>query len=406
MSRTVETDVCIIGGGPAGLILGMMLAKAGVRVSVLESQHDFHREYRGEVLQPRFLQLMEELGLRSYIESLPSSKVRSGAFFYKEKRLAEFQFDRFSEEIPYALWVPQPILLGALYEKARELPSFDLLFQASVTGLLQEGERVCGVGADTPDGELTVKAKVTVGADGRFSAVRRLGGFEMEYENHSGDLIWFSVPQPADWGEGLRIKMTDGHPMIILPKYPDLLQVGLAVPPGEWRAIKSRGVDVLRRELLGAHPAFQSFAEELRDFKPFVLLQAKTFFVREWARDGCLLIGDAAHCASPIGAVGVSLSAATAAAAADVIYGALQDGDVSAARLGLVQERRSGEMRSVHRIQERGAKVLFASTSFLRSLAPVIISLGGRLNLVSRLQRRILLQPEPLGVHPRFRFDA
>ncbi|WP_426449370.1 FAD-dependent monooxygenase [Paenibacillus sp. S-38] len=406
MNHTVETDVCIAGSGPAGLILGMMLAKAGINVLVLESQDNFDREYRGEVLQPRFLQLMQELGLREYIESLPSSKVRSGAFYYKEKLLGEFQFDRFSEEIPYALWIPQPILLGALYEKARELPSFDLLFHAPVTGLNEEEGRICGVTAQTRDGELTVKAKVTVGADGRFSVVRRLGGFAMEYENHSGDLIWFSVPRPADWGGALRIKLTDGFPMIILPKYPDLLQVGLAVPPGEWKSIKSRGVDALRQELLGAHPAFRSFAEELRDFKPFVLLQAKTFLVREWAKDGCLLIGDAAHCASPVGAVGVSLSVATAAAAAEVIYEAIQDGDVSAARLGRVQENRSGEMRSVHRIQERGAKVMFASSAFVRSLAPVMISLGARLNLVSRLQRRVLLQPEPMDIHSRFRFQT
>ncbi|MCZ8523217.1 MULTISPECIES: FAD-dependent monooxygenase [Paenibacillus] len=406
MNRTVDTEVCIVGGGPAGLMLGLLLAKAGTRVLVLESHSNFDREYRGEVLQPRFLQMLEELGLRDYIESFPGSKVRSGAFYYKEKLLGEFRFDSFSKDIPYALWMPQPILLNALYDKARAIPTFDLLYQASVNELLWEGDGVCGVVADTPDGPVTVRARVTVGADGRFSAVRRLGGFEMEYEHHPGDLIWFSVPRPAGWGEALRMKLTDGHGFVILPKYPDLLQVGMAVLPGEWRDIRSQGIAALKKELLAAHPAFRVFAEELQDFKPFVLLQAKAFYVREWAKNGCLLIGDAAHCASPIGAVGVSLSVATAVTAAGVIHDALQDNDVSAARLHRVQELRGKELRAVHRIQERGAKIMFASSPALRSLVPVLITLAARLRLISRIQRRTLLQPQPLNVHPRFQFEG
>ncbi|MCP3775150.1 FAD-dependent monooxygenase [Paenibacillus sp. MZ04-78.2] len=403
--RVMEKDVCIAGGGPAGLILGMLLAKAGVDVVVLESHDNFDREYRGEVLQPRFLQLLEQVNLRSYIESFPSSKLRKGALYYKDRRLGEFSFDNISEEIPYALWMPQPILLQALYDKAKSLPSFELLFHAAVKELRYEGERVTGAIAQTPEGTLEVRARVTVGADGRFSAVSRLGGFEMEYEHLAGDLVWFTVPKPADWGDELRMKITDGYSYILLPKYPNCLQVGVAVPSGEWKAIRQDGIEPFRQELLAAHPAFREFAEALTDFKPFVLLQVKDFYVKQWAKDGCLLIGDAAHCASPVGAVGVSLSVTTAVIAADVIYDAFHDGDVSADRLGRVQALRDGEIRSVHKMQARAARMFFASTPFLRTLAPVVISLVTRTKLLAAVQRRVLSLSGKVPIHERFTFQ-
>ncbi|MCZ8512781.1 FAD-dependent monooxygenase [Paenibacillus filicis] len=402
--ETIEKDVCIVGGGPAGMILGMLLAKAGKEVIVLESHDNFDREYRGEVLQPRFLQLMEQIGLRAYLESFPSSKLTCGALYYNDKRKGEFSFSGFSKDIPYALWMPQPILLQALYDKAAELPGFSMRFHAQVKELLHDGDRIAGVTAEGAQGPVHVKAKVTVGADGRFSAVRRLGGFEFEYEHHAGDLIWFTVPKPEHWGDELRIQISDGHGYIILPKYPNHLQVGVAVPVEEWKEIREHGIQPFREELLAANPAFRAFAEELKDFKPFVLLQVKDFLVKRWAKDGCLLIGDAAHCASPVGAVGVSLSVTTAVMAADVIYDALEAGDVSAERLDRVQEQREEEIRAIHKIQVRGAKMVFTSTPFIRTIAPILLSLAAKTKLLPAIQRRTLLMAHPLPIHERFTF--
>ncbi|WP_141336366.1 FAD-dependent monooxygenase [Paenibacillus sp. tmac-D7] len=402
--RMIETDVCVAGGGPAGLFVGLLLAKAGVRVTVLESHDNFDREYRGEVLQPRFLQLLQQLNLRDYIESFPGAKVRQGTLFYKNKRMGSFSFEDVSGAFPYALWMPQPVLLQALYDKARTFPSFEMLFHAPVKQLLHEGDRIAGVVAETADGPLEVRARLTVGADGRFSAVRKLGGFEIEYEHYAGDLVWFTVPKPADWGEELRMLITDGHGYIVLPKYPNLLQVGIAVPAAEWKEIKAHGIEPLRQELLAAHPAFRDFAESLTDFKPFVLLQAKDFYVREWAKNGCLLVGDAAHCASPAGAVGVSLSVTTAVVAADVIYDALRDRDCSAGRLAAVQKCRDREIRSIHSMQDRAAKLMFSSSPFIRTWAPMFISFAAKTKLIRFVQRRLLVLPEPLAIHERFMF--
>ncbi|OXM85269.1 FAD-dependent monooxygenase [Paenibacillus rigui] len=402
-NQRLETDVCIVGGGPAGVILGVLLAQAGVRVLVLESHENFDREYRGEVLQPRFTQLMDQLGLRSYLESFPSSKIRRGSLYYRNKRLGEFSFANLAPDIPYALWMPQPILLQALYDKGRELPAFEMKFHATVKKLLREGAAVTGVEAEGAGGErFEVHAKVTVGADGRFSAVRRLGEFQMEYEHHAGDLVWFTIPRPDGWDDEVRLKVSDGHGFILLPKYPNHLQVGVAVPPGEWKEIRQQGIEPFRQELMAANEAFRGFAESLTDFKPFVLLQATDFYVSRWAQDGCLLVGDAAHCASPVGAVGVSLSVTTAVVAADVIFEALQDHDVSAERLSRVQQLRDKEIRSVHKVQERAAKMMFSSSPFIKTVAPLILSLAAKTRLLSLIQRNMLLLSEPVNVHERF----
>jgi 2-polyprenyl-6-methoxyphenol hydroxylase-like FAD-dependent oxidoreductase len=325
--------------------------------------------------------------------------------YFKDKRCGEFSFAHIAPDIPYALWIPQPVLLQALYDKAVTLPHFHMLFHATVKKLLKDGDTVTGAVAECSDETVEIRAKVTVGADGRFSAVRRLGGFELEYEHYAGDLIWFTVARPEGWGDELRMKITDGHSYIILPKHPNLLQVGVAVPVGEWKEIKEQGIEPFRQELLAAHGLFRGFAERLTDFKPFVLLQAKDFYVKEWARNGCLLVGDAAHCASPAGAVGVSLSATTAVVAADVIFHALQDGDVSAERLSKVQVLRDKEIRKIHNMQVRTAKMMFTSSPFIRTMAPLLITLATKTNLFSIFQRNLLMLSEPVPVNDRFAFQ-
>ncbi|SFX13321.1 2-polyprenyl-6-methoxyphenol hydroxylase [Thermoactinomyces sp. DSM 45891] len=404
-SGVVETDVVIVGGGPAGMVLGMMLAQAEVDVMVVESQGNFDREYRGEVLQPRFLQLMEQLGMRSYIESLPHAQVRAGAFFQQGRKLGEFAFHRFIPEIPYAIWTPQPILLQAYFDFIKDSPHFHMKFHASVKELLRTNGQVTGVMIETEHKERTeIRAKVTVGADGRFSTVRRLGGFQLEYEDYPGDIIWFNMDQPENPQDVLQFHMTDQYPYLTLPKYPNLLQVGIVLGSGRWKQIQREGIELFKADLAEMSSAFHPFLQTVTSFRSFVPLQAKTQYVKEWAQDGCLLIGDAAHCSSPAGAIGVSLAVTTSAIAAEAIYNSLGNGDVSASSLGRVQQERDREIRKIHEIQIRMGRMLFNRNPIINALRPYLLALFTRTPIATTVLRKMMTLPKDIHIDEKFQF--
>ena len=223
-----RTGVCVVGGGPAGLLLGLLLAKRGADVIVLEGHETFDREFRGEVLQPSTAHLLDELGLLGYIRSQPHSTLTAGIVRVNGKTAGRFAFDRIAPEYPYAIWMPQPIFLQALADKARPFPTFQCWMGAKVTELIEDGGVVVGVRGRRHGGEpFEVRADVVVGADGRYSLLRRLGGFTLEYEHHDFDVIWFVVEQPTDWPSTIYISLGLGVQALYLPKYPQHIQVGL-----------------------------------------------------------------------------------------------------------------------------------------------------------------------------------
>lgn len=399
-------DVCIVGGGPSGMILGLLLAAKGVSVLVVESHHNFDREYRGEVLQPRFVQMMDQLNLRTYIESFPHLKLDRGELFYHNKAIAAIDFGRLSDVAPYALWMPQPILLQALYEKSLTYPKFNMWFQASLKQLMNEGEQVVGAVVEHNGERIEVQAKVTVGADGRYSTVRRLGNFEFEYEHYENDVVWFTTQKPNDWDNTFRLLISKRHLYLLLPKYPDAIQGGITMAKGEWQQVKSAGIGKMQSELRQAGSLFVPFADSLVDFTPFVLLQAKIHYVRNWAKDGCLLVGDAAHCASPVGAVGVSLSVGTAIVAAEVILNGLASGDVSANALRAVQELREVDVRSVHSLQRKAEKIMLSNRPMMRALRPHVVSWLAKTPLGRWGPQRFFIMAKPLPISSHLRIEA
>jgi 2-polyprenyl-6-methoxyphenol hydroxylase-like FAD-dependent oxidoreductase len=402
--QTLKTHVCIVGGGPAGMMMALLLVKQNVDVIVLERNANFDREYRGEVLQPRYVQMLDQLKLRSYIESHPHLKLSHGAIMKDLKQIGEFDFSAIDPKFPYAMWMPQPILLKALYEKCQEYPSFQMLFHTAVQHLLKDGERITGVVAQNDQGEeIEIQAKVTVGADGRFSTIRHQAGFELEYDIHHNDLIWFSVPHPKDMDNTLRFYIAEPI-YLVLPKYPDLMQIGLAFPKEKWKQIRERGIDSFKKTLQDLNPLFHSFAESLIDFKPLTVLNSRVQYVKEWAKDGCLLVGDAAHCASPAGAIGVSLSTATAIVAADVIWKGLQKGDTSKEWLRQVQTIRDSEIRPIHRLQILAEKFSIRNPLMLKKIGGKVIPLMINTRLARTFQRKMFLMPKPLPIDPSFTF--
>jgi 2-polyprenyl-6-methoxyphenol hydroxylase-like FAD-dependent oxidoreductase len=405
---TEHVGACIVGGGPAGLMLGLLLAKRGAPVLVLEGHEDFEREFRGEVLQPSTAHLLDELGLLDYVRAQPHSLLEAGKIRVNGDEVGQFAFKRIAPEYPYAIWMPQPIFLAALRRKAEPLPSFRCWMGAKVTALIEENGRVVGVrgmrhGRET----FEVRADVVIGADGRYSAVARLGGFKPAYEHHDFDIIWFTIEQPGGWSSTLHVSLSDRIRGLMLPKYPHHIQVGIILPTGEWRRWRQEGVAAVAERIRRFDPVVAGFADELRDFTPFFPLEGLIRLIDDWARDGLLLIGDAAHTMSPAGAIGVNVAIATAAVAAQVLYPRLGHGPIPREALREVQRLREDDVRTLHRLQLGAQRVLLGQSSrnpLLRWLRPRLLRLALNSPLLPRVQRRLFFGAPLPPLDPAFSF--
>ncbi len=371
--------------------MGLLLARRGVQVLALERRRDFAREYRGEVLMPRGIRLLREVGFAAELEGRPARRLEAVEVHYGARRIARLPIASLCADVPYALWIPQPELLAALHAAAQREPTFRMWFGAEVRELRREGDAVRGLHVRRDDAMVEIDARVVVGADGRFSVVRRLLAAPMAYAHHDFDVLWFTVPEPAAQPAAFRAYLTASRAWLALPKHPAAVQCGIVVPPGGFADLRARGIENLRRELCAGPAVTHAFAAELRDFAPFVLLAATTELVAEWARDGCLLIGDAAHTCSPVGAVGVSVAMETAVVAADVIAGGLACGDVSARALDEVQRQREAVVRDVHRRQRRVARLAGRPSPWSRRLLALGAAIGMRLPFGRGGLRRLLV---------------
>jgi len=405
---TVHVNACIVGGGPAGLMLGLLLAKRGAEVLVLEGHEDFEREFRGEVLQPSTAHLLDELGLLDYVRAQPHSLLEAGKIRVDGDEVGEFAFKKIAPEYPYAIWMPQPIFLAALVSRASPLPSFRCWMGAKVSALIEEDGRVVGVRGMRHGREaFEVRADVVVGADGRYSAVAKLGGFKPVYEHHDFDVIWFTIEQPPGWSSTLYVSLGDRVRGLMLPKYPHHIQVGLILPTGEWRRWRQEGVAVVAERIRRLDPVVAGFADGLKDFTPFFPLEGLIRLIDDWARDGLLLIGDAAHTMSPAGAIGVNVAIASAAVAAQVLYPRFGHGPIPREALREVQRLREDDVRTLHRLQLGAQRVLLARPSrnpILRWLRPRLLRLVLGSPLLPRVQRRIFFGAPLPPLDPAFSF--
>jgi 2-polyprenyl-6-methoxyphenol hydroxylase-like FAD-dependent oxidoreductase len=406
--KTAHVSVCVVGGGPAGLMLGLLLAKRGADVLVLEGHENFDREFRGEVLQPSTAHLLDELGLLEYVLAEPHSQMDSGRVRLNGKEIGEFSFKRISPEYPYAIWMPQPILLAALRRMAEKFPTFQCWMGAKVSKLIQENGCTVGVAGVSHGSEpFEVRADVVVGADGRYSAIAKLGGFKAEYEHNDLELVWFTIEQPKDWNNTFYLSLGSKVRGLLLPKYPRHIQAGIGMHHGEWKRWKNDGVAAVAERIRQFDPIFIPFADSLKDLTPFFPLEGMIRLVDDWAQDGLLLIGDAAHTMSPMGAIGVNVAIATAAVTAQVLYPRLGRGPIRRAELQEVQRLRVDDVRTLHRLQLRSQQVLLgagSSRGLAGRIVPLIFPLLLRSPLLPRIQRRIFFGVPLPPLDPAFSF--
>ena len=346
----IQTTCCIVGGGPAGMMLGLLLARAGVDVVVLEKHADFLRDFRGDTIHPSTLELMHELGVLDEFLKLPHQEVTTlgGRFGTRSYRFAEF--GHLPTRCKFIALMPQWDFLNFIAEQGRRYPGFRLMMRAEATDLIFERDRVAGVRASTPDGAVEVRAALTVGCDGRHSLVREKAGFIADDFGAPMDVLWFRLSRKPD-DSAATGGLFGRRRIFVMLNRGDYWQCAYVIPKGTLEGLRGRGIETFRAEVARTEPMFADRVGEITDWKQVHLLTVTVNRLRQWHRPGLLCIGDAAHAMSPVGGVGINLAVQDAVAAANVLADPLYEKRDVTPVLANVQARRTFPTRATQRLQ-------------------------------------------------------
>ncbi|HXE97206.1 MAG TPA: FAD-dependent oxidoreductase [Dongiaceae bacterium] len=346
----VSVRCCIAGGGPAGIMLGFLLARAGIEVLVLEKHADFLRDFRGDTIHPSTLEVMHELGLLDDLLKLPHQKAPRLGAHVGGLALTIADFTHLSTHCRFLAFMPQWDFLNFLAERGASYPTFRLLMQAEVTGLIEEAENVVGLRATTPDGPLEVRADLVVGADGRHSVVRTLAGLKVHELGAPMDVLWFRLSILPSDPEETTGRFDSGRIFVTINRGA-YWQCGFVIPKGSFEQLRERGLQAFRDSIARIAPFAADRVGELLDWDTVRLLTVQVDRLPRWYRSGLLCIGDAAHAMSPIGGVGINLAIQDAVAAANLLADPLRSGRLETRHLRLVQQRREWPARVTQRMQ-------------------------------------------------------
>ena len=360
--ETLSTTCVIAGGGPAGMMCGYLLARAGVDVTVLEKHKDFLRDFRGDTVHPSTLQVMHELGLLEEFLKLPHTRIRTGNIEIGDEHFTIGDFGYLPTAAKFIALMPQWDFLDFLAAQGKKLPNFHLLMQTQAKDLIAQGERICGVLATGPGGNVQIKAGLTIAADGRHSTLRDKSGLKVDDLGAPFDVLWLSLPvlpgDPAD----LIGKVRDGQLFVMIYRT-DYWQCAYLIPKGGFDTIKADGLTKFRNRLKSiAGFAAGRIDEAIKDFDQVKLLTVAVDRLEKWARPGLLCIGDAAHAMSPIGGVGINLAIQDAVATANILAPVLTRGVPTFRDLKKVQKRRQFPTRVIQGFQVMAQKFMLAPT--------------------------------------------
>ncbi|HEU0231360.1 MAG TPA: FAD-dependent oxidoreductase, partial [Burkholderiaceae bacterium] len=328
---------CIAGGGPAGLMLGLLLARAGVSVTVLEKHGDFLRDFRGDTVHPSTLQILKELNLLEEFNRLPHRRVDhlSGMFAGREQQIVDF---RGLKPFDYLALVPQWDFLDMLAAAGKRYPTFDLRMRHEVTNLMQENGRTTGVRVKTPTGESELRADLVVACDGRRSAVRDAAGLRAREYGAPMDVLWLRLPRRNDDPPDTFGIADRGHVMILLNR-DDYWQTAFVVPKGRDAALRAQPISVLRDAIARLAPFLADRTDSIESWGKVSTLEVRVDRLERWHKPGLLLIGDAAHAMSPVGGVGINLAIQDAVAAANALALPLRgNGAIDESLLAAIQQ--------------------------------------------------------------------
>ncbi|GAA1572012.1 FAD-dependent oxidoreductase [Actinomadura kijaniata] len=385
MTEATMTTTCLIaGGGPAGAVLGLLLARAGIEVTVLEKHGDFLRDFRGDTIHPSTLDALDELGLGDRFERLDHRKLAKLSLVTDEGEMTISALSTLRGPHPYIAMVPQWDFLNMITEEAARYPTFRLLMNAEATGLLREGDRVTGVRYRDADGaEHRIRAHLTVAADGRHSILRRAAGLRSRESGVPMDVAWFRLPRHAGDREDAFLRVSRGRMAAVINRT-TYWQIAYLVPKGRYAEVEAAGVESFRRSVAELLPFLADRVGTI-DMADVRVLDVRVDRLLRWWRPGLLCIGDAAHAMSPVGGVGINLAIQDAIATANLLDGPLRRAAVTERDLAAVERRRTPPTRIVQGFQLGIQRAAIAP--IMRGAVPLPIRLLNRLRGVGPLPR-------------------
>jgi 2-polyprenyl-6-methoxyphenol hydroxylase-like FAD-dependent oxidoreductase len=396
--RTMKVRCCIVGGGPAGMMLGYLLGRAGVDAVVLEKHADFFRDFRGDTVHPSTLQVMDELGLSDGFLKLPHQRLQKmdGMFGGASVRIADLS--RLKVKFPFIAFMPQWDFLNFLRESGKRFPSLKVMMSAEAVDLISDGDRIAGVRAKTPDGIIDIEADLTIACDGRHSLVRERAGLAIEEIGAPMDVLWFRAGKRANETENVFARVDPGSMMVTFDRG-DYWQCAYVIAKGQYDAVKARGLPALLADVERMAPILKSGLSDVKSWDDVKLLTVAINRLPRWTRKGLLCIGDAAHAMSPIGGVGVNLAVQDAVATANLLAAKLVNGCPPEDELDAVRRRREFPVRMTQAMQVV-AQNNIVSAALKPGGAPLKVPLVVRLITAVPWLQGITARFVALGVRP------
>jgi 2-polyprenyl-6-methoxyphenol hydroxylase-like FAD-dependent oxidoreductase len=345
-----KTTCCIIGGGPAGIMLGFLLARSGVDVTVLEKHADFFRDFRGDTIHPSTLELMYELGLLDKLLAIRHSEIHRASAFVGDQTVTMADLSHLPTRAKFVALMPQWDFLNFLAAEAAKVLTFKLRMGWEATGLVQKNRVITGVTANTPDGPVEIPATLTVGCDGRHPISREAANLPLIEEGVPIDVLWFRLSRSSHDPENGLGYMNYGRFIVLINRL-DYFQVAFLIPKDGFDTIRQQGLEIFQRNIAQVVPFLSDRVAEIDSWDKVKLLTVQVNRLKQWSSPGLLCIGDAAHAMSPVGGIGINIALQDAVATANILTEALQSNSLTPYHLLRVQQYREGAVRNTQRFQ-------------------------------------------------------